>query len=263
MSEIWSEQARVRYQYRNASNLQARINLHARFSTGKLDWFRWLFDHLQLPAESRILELGCGTGKFWRQNLDQIPQQWDITLSDLSEGMLQEARDNLDDNSHTFHYALCDAQAIPFPDDTFDGVLAYHMLYHVPDRAKALSEVRRVLRNGGRFYASTVGEQHMRELVDAVHGRNVSTFGEECGFSLENGREQLARWFSHVRLYRNDGELRVTEVEPLVAYVLSTEDRWSLSDDERLASFVEWAERTIREDGAVRITTSSGLFEAC
>lgn len=49
-------------QYRDASHLQARANLHARFSTNPHGWFTWLFDHLLLGPRGRILEVGCGPG---------------------------------------------------------------------------------------------------------------------------------------------------------------------------------------------------------
>ena len=44
-------------QYRNASNLDARMQLHQRFSTNKYGWHRWVFDQLRLPAKARVLEL--------------------------------------------------------------------------------------------------------------------------------------------------------------------------------------------------------------
>ena len=75
-------------QYRNASNLNARIDLHQRFSTNKYGWQRWIFDQLDLPLQCRILELGCGPGNLWLENLDRIPESWDIVLSDFSAGML-------------------------------------------------------------------------------------------------------------------------------------------------------------------------------
>jgi cyclopropane fatty-acyl-phospholipid synthase-like methyltransferase len=62
MPQISDQAYLLTRQYHNASNLEARIALHARFSTNIYGWFRWLFDHLDLLPQSRILELGCGTG---------------------------------------------------------------------------------------------------------------------------------------------------------------------------------------------------------
>jgi SAM-dependent methyltransferase len=92
---------------------------------------------------------------------------------------------------------VVDAQAIPFEDETFDAVIANHMLYHVPDRLRALGEMRRVLRSDGAFYATTVGDRHMMQLwslvepfVPDIHER---TGRVSRGFTLENGERSACR----------------------------------------------------------------------
>src|SRR5262245_30032153 len=119
----------LRKQYKDASNLNARIGLHARFSTNPLGFHRWAFDRLQLPAESRILEVGCGPGAFWVSNRDRIPTGWDVVLTDFSPGMVQQARQNLSATGAEFAFANTDIQALPFEDASFDSVIANHMLY--------------------------------------------------------------------------------------------------------------------------------------
>ena len=78
-------------QYGDLSNLDARVALHARFSTSPIDWQRWVFDQLDLPAEARVLELGSGPGWLWRGNVERIPAGWTVTLSDFSPGMVETA----------------------------------------------------------------------------------------------------------------------------------------------------------------------------
>src|SRR5262249_53703644 len=148
-------------------------------------------DQFKIAPQSRILELGCGPGPLWLQNIQRIPASWAITLSDFSPGMLDEARRNLAASGRPFSCEVIDAQSIPFADASFDAVIANHMLFYVPDRPKALAEIRRVLRPGGYFYASTVGESHLREM-GALMRRfdSQSVFGIERfdeSFSLENG----------------------------------------------------------------------------
>ena len=63
-----------------------------------------------------------------------------------------------------FTFEVVDAQLIPYEKHTFNVVIANYMLYHVPDLAKALSEIRRVLQPKGRLYATTVGLNQMAEL---------------------------------------------------------------------------------------------------
>lgn len=162
MPELDNQQYLLTKQYQNSSNLNARIQLHARFSTNKYGWHRWIFDQLKIVAGSHMLELGCGPASLWSANRDRIPADWHITLSDFSEGMIENARQNLSSIQHPFSFAVIDAQTIPFADASLDVVIANHMLYHVPDRPKALAEIQRVLKPEGRLYASTVGNQHLQ-----------------------------------------------------------------------------------------------------
>ncbi|QBD78520.1 class I SAM-dependent methyltransferase [Ktedonosporobacter rubrisoli] len=251
-------------QYNNATNLNARIQLHARFSTNKYDWQRWVFDHFHIRPESRILELGCGPGFLWRNNQDRLPSNWEITLSDFSAGMLQEAQNNLSESSHAFIFRVIDAQRIPFEDQSFDAVIANHMLYHIPDREKALSEIQRILKPGGLFYAATGGQAHLQEinaLLQKISGSELWGRNNDHAFGLENGAAELSRWFTKVELTRLDGELVVTEAEPLLAYIFSGRARYHLSEQQQ-QMLRQIVEQTLQAQKAVRITTSSGLFEA-
>ncbi len=138
-----------REQYRDARNLNARVRLHALYSTNAYGWFPWVMDHIDLPPCCSILELGCGPGDLWRANAARIPQGWRITLSDFSPGMLAQTRQNLAPLSRPFHWAVIDAAAIPLADGAVDAVIANHLLYHVPHRPQALSEIRRfIVANG-------------------------------------------------------------------------------------------------------------------
>ena len=85
-------------QYKDSSNLDARVTLHKRFSTNPYSWMNWVFDSLlTLPEDATVLELGCGPAYLWKENLGRIPSGWRITLSDLSSGMLDVAWRNLKD----------------------------------------------------------------------------------------------------------------------------------------------------------------------
>ena len=71
-------------QYRDASKLDARVELHKRFSTNPYGWPRWVFDRLNIAPHSRILELGCGPAYLWSENLERIPAGLSVMLSDPS-----------------------------------------------------------------------------------------------------------------------------------------------------------------------------------
>ena len=218
-------------QYCDAANLQARMRLHDGFSTNRYPWQRWVFDRLDLPPGGRALELGCGPGRLWAENLDRLPAARSVTLSDLSPGMLREAYRALGGRA-SFAFVNADAQALPFASGTFDAVIANHMLYHVPDRPRAFAEIRRVLRPGGRLYAATNGRKHLRELGDLVRNLAAATgftlagegasMAEPARFNLEGGAAELSPWFPAVTLERYEDALVVAEAAPLADYVLST-----------------------------------------
>ena len=264
MSKFTDQEYLKKDQYCDSSNLDARVLIHRKFSTNPYGWFRWVFDTLlKLPENAKILELGCGPGLMWKDNAPRIPSGWNITLSDLSPGMLDTAWRNLVVTGRAFQFKEIDAQSIPFEDESFEAVIANHMLYHVPDRPKAIAEIRRVLKPGGRLIATTVGENHMKEMMDWYARVHVSKVWESFAnpFTLENGMEQLKPYFQEVSLSRYEDNLEVTEIEPMMDYLRSGIRVAELSEDE-LTTLQMDLEKELEEKGSIFITKDSGLFEA-
>jgi ubiquinone/menaquinone biosynthesis C-methylase UbiE len=254
----------VSNQYRNASNLNARIRLHQEFSTNRYGWQSWLFDQLNIMPESCVLELGCGAGHLWHENLERIPPGLEITLSDVSAGMLEQARRNLKSSPVIFHFNVIDAQSIPFDKNSFDVVIANHMLYHVSNRDEALLEIQRITKPSGRFFASTIGCDHFKELSDllARFDPQLASWGTlpPDSFTLENGSAQLGAYFSNVVLYRYLDALIVTDANLLMDYILSGRIMLNPGQQANLAEFV--AQELKRNDGQFYITKDSGVFES-
>ena len=176
--------------------------------------------------------------------------------------MLEQTRQNLRDR-RGFRFECFNAQSIPFDDSHFDAVIANHMLYHVADKPAAFSEIQRVMKPGGCFFASTIGEQHLSEIGDLLckFDRGLSSWGSKVSdsFTLENGKAQLAQWFTEIKLYRYEDALEVTEVAPLVDYILSGWARQKL--EKRQDQFREFVAREMEScHGVFLIRKDSGLF---
>ena len=251
-------------QYKDSSYLDARVVIHRRFSTNPYGWFRWVFDTLlHLPENAKILELGCGHGLLWKENASQIPTGWNITLSDLSPGMLDAAWRNLVFTGRSFQFKEIEAQFIPYEDETFDAVIANHMLYHVPDRAKAIAEIKRVLKPGGRLIATTVGEAHLKEMMEWVARVSSGEYASmvTASFTLENGLEQLKSFLPNVSRSRYEDDLRVTEIDPLITYIRSSISLSDLKADE-LEKLIQELQVELNQKGEIFISKDSGLFEA-
>ena len=253
---------RLREQYKDGSNLSARIRLHQRFSTNRYGLMRWMFDHFRIPENASVLELGCGTGVLWRSPV-QVPAGWRVILTDMSDGMIRETRANLARLGHRFTFAQADAQALPFRDASFGAVIANHMLYHVPDIPRALGEVRRVLKPSGFCYAATMGVANMREIDElAARFFSVPRMTESTvRFGLESGEAYMRRAFGEVKLERYPDSLVVTEAAPLMDYICSMRVRSRVSD-EQLAALRRYLENEIAAHGEIRISKDTGMLIA-
>ncbi len=275
MNKFTDQKYLVTQQYASDANLNARIALHRRFSTNPQGWYAWYFEQLDLPPRARLLEVGCGPARLWQENLARLPAGWELTLSDLSLGMLRSAERNLASAAGRFTFRVLDVQLLPYDNDHFDAVLANHMLYHVPNLRRALLEIHRVLKPGGRLYAATNGEQHMAAL-DALGLELAARLGftldegflsRNLRFSLENGAAHLREFFPAVERRDYLDALEITQARPLAAYLLST-----TSAPERLdAAFRKQMETRmvslLRQElnargGVLRVEKSTGLFIA-
>jgi SAM-dependent methyltransferase len=257
-------------QYRDASNLNARIALHTRFSTNPQGWMRWAFEQMRLASGERVLEVGAGPATMWQQNLERVPPGCEITLTDFSPGMVEQARQNLRGSYPHFKLQVANVESLPFEDAGYDVVIANHMLYHVPSVPTALSEFRRVLKPGARLYAATNGRDNLREVFELVtrfdERERFDVGGVIASFTLENGAELLEAHFSPVRLLRYEDGLAVTEAEPLVAYLASIGSFAEQFSGEKLERFTEFVKNQVADavarEGAFRASKSQGIFEA-
>ena len=242
------------------------MQIYALYDTSAESWMRWLFDRLALRGGERVLELGCGTGNVWRENADRMPANVALVLTDLSPGMLDQTRARLAGLPIAPELHEADAQELPFADESFDLVIANHMLYHVPDRARALGEVRRVLRRGGRFVAGTNHWTHLIELRELL-----SRFGLERlllpprrgpdEFDLETAAEEIASVLDVVGVERRRSALEIRAVEPLIAYVRSMAAAASVPDA-ALEPLARHVARQIELMGALHVGTSAGVVRA-
>ncbi|MEW9093644.1 MAG: MerR family transcriptional regulator [Clostridiaceae bacterium] len=262
MDNKWIEQ------YKNASNLRARINIHEKFSSNKEGWMPWYFTKLDIVDGAKILELGCGDGSLWLKNIEKVHESWNITLTDFSQGMLNDTRNNLEKWENRFNFAVVDAHDLPYSDGSFNIVIANHMLYHLGDLNKALSEVKRVLKPGGQFYASTVGKNHMKEMRDIIaqvdkNLLNMEGFTRTENFQLENGEDILKNWFRDIVISRYEDSLMVTESSALMDYIFSMPGNIKNNfSKEKFNKLEGKMKKIIKEKDNIYISKDTGFFKA-
>ena len=159
-----------------------RYDLLNRVNSLGLDqrWRRQLVDALQLAPGQRVLDLATGTADLPLAFLARSPDLQVVGL-DPSSGMLDVGRHKVAHAGLTERVELVegDAQAMPFDDDTFDRVTMSFGIRNVPDRERALREIARVLKPGGRLailelsqpdngWMAAMARLHMQYFVPAM-----------------------------------------------------------------------------------------------
>ena len=110
-----------------------------------------MIEMLKPAAGERCLDIGCGPGFMMRDLADAVGPQGRVDGIDLSEPMCELARARLSTAAAPVELRLGGAEELPYADSTFDAVVLSQVLLYVHDVPKALREVRRVLRPGGRL----------------------------------------------------------------------------------------------------------------
>lgn len=269
----------LKTQYQNAGNISARINLHAMYSVNKQGWFKWIYEQGNIASHTEVLELGCGDGRLWVDNIDSVISQNikpHITVSDISEGMVNDARRNITDayekcvknhknmvsSNNIFEYDVADCQNMSYNDASYDCVIANHVLFYCEDIDKACQEIVRVLKPGGVFVCATYGSRHMQEISQLVKefDKRIVLAADNLydKFGLDTGDKQLNKYFTSVNIRRYDDCLKVDKAEPLVEYILSCHGNQNQYLLDRYSDFKSFIQKKLRK--TLTITKDAGLF---
>jgi demethylmenaquinone methyltransferase/2-methoxy-6-polyprenyl-1,4-benzoquinol methylase len=113
-------------------------------------WKRFAVEASGVRPGERVLDIAGGTGDLARLFSRRVGPQGEVVLTDVNAGMLRLGRDRLLDAGIVLPLAQCDAEKLPFAAEHFDCVSVAFGLRNMTHKEAALSEMRRVLRPGGR-----------------------------------------------------------------------------------------------------------------
>ena len=175
---------------------------------------------------------------------------------------MRDARREIGTGDRRFQFQVFDCHKIPFENDTFDMVVANHVLFYCDHIEQVSQEVKRVLKPGGQFLCSTYGSSHMREVSQLVQkfDDRIVLSAERLyeRFGRENGSQILESCFEEVRWESYEDELTVTEPEPLIAYVLSCHGNQGQYLSNRYSEFRNFVKK--KTESGFHITKDAGFF---
>ncbi|OCL02900.1 S-adenosyl-L-methionine-dependent methyltransferase [Glonium stellatum] len=197
---------------KTSEKLAARLAILS-YNTNRQGWFSWLEECLRVACD--VLEL----------------REFGISSAAIEQ---------------------CGAADLPFPDASFDLVIANHMLYHLDDPGLAIKEFSRVLRPGGRLTVALNGRRHIEELLEirSAIGR-PRVILKAARITAETGPESPPNHFKDVRAEPFPGEFDIPKLEPILAYMAG----WG---DEPLTTEQMDSARSLIESG----TIAEGSFRA-
>jgi ubiquinone/menaquinone biosynthesis C-methylase UbiE len=107
-------------------------------------------DLIDIPNVQTFLDIGCGTGWAMNYAFNKFGGKGEFYGIDLSQKMIDKAIQLYKDNQH-LHFVQGESTALPYVDNLFDVIMSTNAFHHFPDPDKALSEICRVLKPGGKL----------------------------------------------------------------------------------------------------------------
>jgi ubiquinone/menaquinone biosynthesis C-methylase UbiE len=178
---------------------------------------RLILERIALAPGMAVLEVGCGPGTDVFDMVELVGPTGRLVGLDASEVMLAEARRRAKKFDVPITFEVGDVEALPFPDGTFDVCRAERVLEHLPDAERALTEMVRVTRPGGRIVVFDFDWDTL--IIDHPDKETTRTFVLSYSDAIRNGwiGRQLPRLFKEQRL---EG-ISIDPVQVFVHYALA------------------------------------------
>ncbi len=146
-------------------------------------WKRFTVEIGAVREGHAVLDLAGGTADLARHLARRVGERGQVVVADINESMINVGRDRLLDRGivSNVRYTQCDAERLPFPDNTFHCITIAFGLRNVTDKERALTEMRRVTKPGGKVLVlefSHLTVQALRPLYDLYSFKALPLFGK-------------------------------------------------------------------------------------
>ena len=213
----------------------------------------------------KILDVGCGTGVFWKKNVQKLNQfKLDVVFTDFTQAMVDKEIENTKDIEGTKVYEIADVENLEKYYGKFDIVMCHNVIYHAQDKNNALNNLQKCLKDDSNSFCSitTNSEKHMLNVYET--GRNldknfptdriIDTFTEEIADRL------IPNYFKMDKRVEEE-ELQVTDWDILMGFVASgVEPRGIKLVDNFYEKYKEIFENEMKSKGYFQIIKRSPLY---
>ena len=252
-----TDRTRLRKQYADDARLAVRLETHRKYSERRENIADWVLGLLAPQPGDLVLDAGAGNGSY-HPALET--RQVRAVAVERELGMIRSASDS------QAAFVAGDVSELPLASDTVDHSMANHMLFHVPDIPRALAELARVTRPGGRVVLTTNGD--LRESpLQQLHRRAAREMGIDAGVEIVSDRfgahnlEQVRAVFPSAEMFVQDNALVFPAAEPVLAYYESgpvdrVREPTAYTRSDLLARVGKLVRRRIAADGEFRVPKS-------
>jgi len=219
-------------QYASTASIRARWDLYT-YTVPFIDIHKTGIQQLNLKGTEDVLDLGCCDGELLYYMRTVNKHTGRLVGLDIQEKLFADVCTRQQQNplNRPIEFVVGSADTLPFPDNSFDAILAFFMLYHMSDIQQTLREWHRVLKPGGRLLVATSSQTNrpkhkaMKLLIESMLGKKAPR-QFSTSFNLENGPDQLKRHFTIVDTFIYTGEIRPPGPEMYINALHSIRDMY-------------------------------------
>ncbi len=221
----------MKIDYQETSNdLLARIDIHKKYGSRDID--EWMLHLINPQKGSKIMDVGCGSGKQCFLFYKALEGEADITGVDVNQELLEKARqENAKIGNRIKFIDLNFNQRFPLPDDQYNLVTSCFAIYYAEDIPFTISEMHRITKLGGRLFTTGPMPENKRLFYDIIFEATQKPIPPMPGSSRYSSLiyNSIQGLFSKVEIHIFENPLIFEAAEPFLAYT-----RASLSEDRRL-----------------------------
>jgi len=257
-------------QYNTTKYLEARIKIH-QFTKNKIGFHEWIFNQYDLSELEKnnnvikILDIGCGTGVFWKKNKDNFNKyNLDITFTDATSAMVEKEKANTSELNAKKTFEIADIDNLDKYKNQFDIVFCHNVLYHAENKDNSIKNLKDCLNDKPSSFCSitTNSEKHMLNVYEIGRNldKNFPTDRIIDSFTEEVADKMLPSHFNFEKKIEEE-ELRVTDWEILMGFVASgVEPRGIKLVDDFWDNYKKIYDDEFNKNGYFRIIKRSPLY---